>query len=61
MELAGKLRFVFPYARRADVVVPEEEDGSFVVELVLPVKNGESVVQVYRFPAMKTSSAMRRS
>jgi hypothetical protein len=50
MDLAGKLRYVFPYARSIDVVVPQEEDGSFVAELVLPVKNGDSVVQVYRFP-----------
>ena len=50
MELVGKLRHVFPYARSIVVVAPEEDDGSFVAELVLPVKNGESVVQVYRFP-----------
>lgn len=51
MDLAGKLRYVFPYARRIDVVVPEEDDGSFVAEMVLPVRHGESVVQVYRFQA----------
>lgn len=50
MDLVGKLRYVFPYARSIVVVAPEEDDGSFVAELVLPVKNGESVVQVYRFP-----------
>ena len=54
MDLGGKLRYVFPYARTVDVVVPEEEDGSFVAELVLPVKNGDSVVQVYRFPVDET-------
>lgn len=50
MDLVGKLRYVFPYARSIVVVAPEEDDGSFVAELVLPVKKGESVVQVYRFP-----------
>ena len=54
MDLSAKLRYVFPYARTVNVVVPQEEDGSFVAELVLPVKGGDSVVQVYRFPGEET-------
>lgn len=50
MDLTAKLEDVFPYARSIKALVPEQADGSFVAEVLLPVKDGESVVQVYRFP-----------
>jgi hypothetical protein len=51
MELMEALRCAFPFARRVSVLVPVEDDGSFVAEMVLPVRAGESTVQLYRFPA----------
>lgn len=49
-DLHAALERLFPFARKIEITVPFEDDGSFLVELVLPVREGESAVQVYRFP-----------
>lgn len=51
MDLRTALDRVFPSARGMEVTVPVEEDGSFLAGIVLPVKHGESVVQIYRYPS----------
>ena len=51
MDLRTALDRVFPSARGVEVTVPVEEDGSFLAGIVLPVKHGESVVQIYRYPS----------
>lgn len=51
--LEEKLERVFPFARRIDVTVPAQDDGSFVAELALPVREGVSRVQLYRYPAQE--------
>ena len=50
MDLMDRLEEAFPFARRIEVTVPLERDGSFLAELVLPVRHGESRVQLYRYP-----------
>lgn len=50
MDLMERLERVFPFARKIEVTVPLEADGSFLAEMVLPVKHGESVAQLYRYP-----------
>lgn len=49
-QLETILERVFPYARRIAVTTPVNKDGEFIAELLLPVRNGESVAQLYRFP-----------
>jgi hypothetical protein len=44
-----RLEAAFPFARSIDLIL-EDEDGSFLAEMVLPVKHGESTVQLYRYP-----------
>lgn len=50
-DLLSVLERAFPFARRLDVTIPLTDDGSFLAEMVLPVRLGESTVQVYRHPA----------
>lgn len=50
MELTDALEDAFPFARAVTVLVPVEDDGSFVVELVLPVRAGESTLRLGRLP-----------
>ena len=50
MDLMDRLEAAFPFARRIEVTVPLERDGDFLAELVLPVRHGESRVQLYRYP-----------
>ena len=50
MDLTGALDRLFPFARKLEVTLPLEADGSFLVELVLPVKDGQTELQVCRFP-----------
>ena len=51
MILQEKLEWLFPFARRIDILVPAQGDGSFVAQLRAPMRAGESVIQVYRYPA----------
>lgn len=45
------LERVFPYAGRIGVTSPPDEEGSFIAEQLVPVRAGESIAQLYRFPA----------
>ena len=45
-----ELERVFPFARRLEVAVPLSDDGSLIAELLLAVRDGETRVQLYRFP-----------
>ncbi|QNN52055.1 hypothetical protein [Nocardioides mesophilus] len=48
MRLEAALDRLFPFARAIDVVVPLTDEGGFLAELVLPVKAGETQLQVCR-------------
>lgn len=50
MDVRSALERLFPFARVIEVLETAPEDGSFIAEMMLPVRAGESVVQLYRFP-----------
>ncbi len=51
MRLEAALDRLFPFAGAIDVTVPLADDGSFLAELVLPAKVGQTRLQLCRVPA----------